>query len=307
LTVGLVTCGAVPELTPDDQRLVTELARRGLAAVTLLWDDRTVAWERFDALVLRSCWDYHLRLKGFVEWLGRIEDSGARLWNPAPLVRRNLHKSYLRILSEAGVPIPPTIWLERGTHPTLSELLIERAWSEAVIKPAVSASAHRTWHAHLGDTPRLQSRLDEVLAECDVLVQRFEPAIRERGEWSLVFFGGRFSHAVIKRPRSDDFRVQEEHGGSAEPAVAPPDLIRQGRRVLDEIEGPWLYARVDGIERDGVFTLLELELIEPVLFLAQDPRAAARFADALETLLCRPEEAQQPRIAGEPFDPESNC
>jgi glutathione synthase/RimK-type ligase-like ATP-grasp enzyme len=316
LTVGLVTCGAVPELTRDDQILVAELARRGIAAVTLLWDDRTVAWERFDALVLRSCWDYHLRTQEFVAWLGRIEDSGARLWNPAPLVRRNLHKSYLRILSEAGVPIPPTIWLERETRPSLTELLTERAWSEAVIKPAVSASAHRTWRARLADAPRLQPRLDAALAEGDVLVQRFEPAIRERGEWSLVFFGGRFSHGVIKRPRSDDFRVQEEHGGTAQPAVAPPDLVRQGRRILDEIEGPWLYARVDGIESDGVFTLLELELIEPVLFLAQDPQAAARFAEALETLLCRSEEARPPRIAGnsatvdseaagETFDPES--
>jgi hypothetical protein len=176
--------------------------------------------------------------------------------------------------------------------------LTERAWSEAVIKPAVSASAHRTWRARLADAPRLQPRLDAALAEGDVLVQRFEPAIRERGEWSLVFFGGRFSHGVIKRPRSDDFRVQEEHGGTAQPAVAPPDLVRQGRRILDEIEGPWLYARVDGIESDGLFTLLELELVEPVLFLAQDPRAAARFAEALETLLCRSEEARPPRIAG---------
>jgi len=288
LTVGLVTCGAVPELTSDDLRLVTELARRGIAAVTLLWDDRTVAWERLDAVVLRSCWDYHLRTREFVEWLGRIEISGARLWNPPPLVRRNLHKSYLRLLSGTGVPIPPTIWLDRGSRASLSELLTERAWSEAVIKPAVSASAHRTWHAQVADAPGLQPRLEAALADGDVLVQRFEPAIRERGEWSLVFFGGSFSHAVIKRPRSGDFRVQEEHGGSAEPAVALPDLVRQGQRILEEIEGPWLYARVDGVEKDGVFTLLELELIEPVLFFAHDALAASRFADALETLLDRP-------------------
>jgi hypothetical protein len=299
LTVGLVTCGAVPELTPDDRGFVAELARRGISAVTLLWDDRTVTWERFDALVLRSCWDYHVRTQEFVAWLGRIETSGARLWNPVPLVRRNLHKSYLRILSGAGVPIPPTIWLERGARASLSELLTERAWSEAVIKPAVSASAHRTWYAHLAGAPGLQSRFEAALADGDVLVQRFEPAIRERGEWSLIFFGGSFSHAVIKKPRSDDFRVQEEHGGTAQPAIAPPDLVRQGRRVLDEIEGPWLYARVDGIALDGVFTLLELELIEPVLFLAQDPLAAARFADALETLLCRPREARRQARASE--------
>ena len=114
-----------------------------------------------------------------------------------------------------------------------------------------------------------------------MLVQPFLAEIQTAGEWSLIFLGGEYSHATLKRPRAGDFRVQEQLGGSAEPARATPALIEQARAVVASISGPWIYARVDGLEIDGVFTLMELELIEPSLFLATDPQAPARFAEAI--------------------------
>jgi glutathione synthase/RimK-type ligase-like ATP-grasp enzyme len=120
-----------------------------------------------------------------------------------------------------------------------------------------------------------------MLEQGDALVQAFAPEIERSGEWSFVFFGGAFSHAVLKRPAPGDFRVQTELGGSAVPLDPPPALLDQAATVMGKVQGRWLYARVDGIERDGRLVVLELEMIEPFLFLGQDPQAPARFADAI--------------------------
>jgi glutathione synthase/RimK-type ligase-like ATP-grasp enzyme len=281
IRVGLVTCRKVPELTPDDLLLAGELGRRGVDPVALVWDDPRVAWDAFDALILRSVWDYHHRIAEFGDWLGGLKTAGATVWNPVSAVRWNLHKSYLRDLASAGVATVPTVWLDRGASVDLAEMLATHGWLQAVVKPAVSASAFATWLVEAGEAAAGQARLEELLAAGDVLVQRFEPAIRDAGEWSILFFGGAYSHAVRKRPRAGDFRVQEELGGTSTPAEPPSSLLDICRRILERIDGPWLYARVDGIEQGGGFTLMELELIEPFLFLGSHPQAPGRLADAL--------------------------
>jgi glutathione synthase/RimK-type ligase-like ATP-grasp enzyme len=283
--VGLVTCRKVPELTPDDLLLAGELGRRGIDAVAVVWDDPAVAWEGFDALVLRSVWDYHHRSAEFGAWLDRLEASGVAVWNPVPVVRGNLHKSYLRGLAAAGIATVPTVWLDRGASADLAGVMAANGWPRAVVKPAVSASAFKTWLVEAGEAAAGQTRLEELLAAGDALVQRFEPAIRDAGEWSVLFFGGAYSHAVRKLPGPGDFRVQAELGGSSAAAQPAPAVLAACRRILETLAGPWLYARVDGIEQDGAFILMELELIEPFLFLGADPRAAARLAEALESRL----------------------
>ena len=127
-----------------------------------------------------------------------------------------------------------------------------------------------------------REQLASILEPGEAMLQPFMPQVVEEGEWSLLFFAGEFSHAVLKRPRGDDFRVQAEFGGSADP-VEPPAALRDGAaRVLEAVEGPWLYARVDGVRaKDGGFLLMELEMLEPSLFLGTHGPAAARFADAV--------------------------
>jgi glutathione synthase/RimK-type ligase-like ATP-grasp enzyme len=155
--------------------------------------------------------------------------------------------------------------------------------AQLVLKPTVSATAWLTWRVSR-DARVLPEGFSDALAQHDFIVQPFVEEI-VAGEWSLVFFGGTFSHAVIKRPREGDFRVQDDFGGRAELVRAPGTLVSTAACVLACAPGSSIYARVDGVETSAGFVLLELELVEPHLFLALAPGAPARFADALEQAL----------------------
>jgi glutathione synthase/RimK-type ligase-like ATP-grasp enzyme len=281
MKIAFVTHAGLPGLSADDRLAVEELSRRGAVVEPAVWDDTEVRWSTYDRVVIRSCWDYHLRPDAFLGWLDRLEGEGIPLWNPASVVRGNVDKGYLADLAAAGLPVVPTVRLERGERAALAALLDERGWAEAVIKPSVSASAFRTLRIGRGEAESAQEKLDELLGSSGALVQPFLAEIQTGGEWSLVFLGGEYSHAVLKKPGTGDFRVQTELGGSADPAIPAPVLVEQARRVVEKIPGPWLYARVDGVEIGETFTLMELELIEPSLFLVADEQAPARFAAAI--------------------------
>jgi glutathione synthase/RimK-type ligase-like ATP-grasp enzyme len=135
--------------------------------------------------------------------------------------------------------------------------------------------------ASRGSAREADERAAEQLRETSLLVQPFIAEVATEGEWSLLFFGGRFSHAVLKRPKPGDFRMQGDHGGSAEAASPPPRLVAAAKRALSRILSPWLYARVDGVESGGQFLLMELEMIEPYLFLGHAPHAAETFAETI--------------------------
>jgi glutathione synthase/RimK-type ligase-like ATP-grasp enzyme len=283
--VALVTCASIRELTDDDRPLLGELWRLGIQAEPAVWDDPSVDWKRFDAAVIRSTWDYHLSPAAFLAWLSRHESMGGALWNPAPVVRENADKSYLKVLEAAGVPVVPTAWIARGENANLEALLASRGWTDAVLKPAVSAGAFRTCRIKPGEG---QAELDEILAHGDAMLQPYLPEIAAEGEWSFVFLGGEFSHAVLKSPRAGDFRVQEEHGGRAARREPPRELLEQAREALIAGPRPCLYARVDGVRRGSELIVIELELIEPSLYLSHAPGAARRFAEAIKARISAP-------------------
>jgi glutathione synthase/RimK-type ligase-like ATP-grasp enzyme len=203
------------------------------------------------------------------------------LWNPPEIVRANSHKSYLSGLAAQGIPSVPTVVLTRGSRVPLRRLLEEHGWTDAVVKPAVSASAYRTRRLSPATAEEHQPELDAVLAEGDALVQPFLPEVTSAGEWSFVFLGEAYSHAVRKLPKAGDYRVQSELGGRVVREPPSAALRREAEHIASHIPRPWLYARVDAVEREGGLTLMELELIEPVLFLGEDPRAPGLFAEAV--------------------------
>lgn len=283
--IALATSARYPELPSDERLAVPALARLGVTAEPAVWDDPRAAWSAFDAVVIRSCWDYHLKIADFIDWLGRLERLGLPVLNPPPLVRWNADKRYLLALAERGVAIVPTRVLARGT-PDPAEALLRALdgmeADEAVVKPAVSASAHGTWRTSRAAARGDAGRLAALLAAGDVLVQPYVPAVTGAGEWSVLCFGGRPSHAVLKRPAPGDWRVQGELGGTAELGTAPAVALRQARRVLEAAgAGTAAYARVDGCMIDDAFVLMELELIEPQLYLDLAPHAPDRFARAI--------------------------
>jgi glutathione synthase/RimK-type ligase-like ATP-grasp enzyme len=282
--VALATCRAYPQLAEDDRLLRDALIAGGVVAEPVVWDEEGVDWARFGAVVVRSTWDYHLRAEAFDAWIGGLERAGVPLWNPPEVLRWNSRKTYLRELEAAGIPTVPTRFVETGGA-SLASVLRETGWDEVVVKPVVSASAYETWRASSATLTQDDARYARLLAEGAVMVQPFLSGIMTEGEWSLCFFAGRYSHAVLKRPRPGDFRVQADHGGQYAAAQPSPRLVAEAEAALRAARRLTLYARVDGCVMDGTFRLMELELLEPGLFLATASGAADRFADAVIRLL----------------------
>lgn len=282
-SIAWLTCAEYPAGIDNEQDLITALRAAGHRVDPLVWDAPARPLAHFDALILRSTWDYHLKYAAWSAWIEEVESQGLRVFNPVSTLRWNSDKRYLLDLQARGANIVPTLHLSRGASASLTELLASQRWERVVVKPAVSASAHETWIAAAGGDN--QGRFAAALEQGDLLLQPFMPEVNSEGEWSLIYLGRRFSHAVIKRPAQGDFRTQDEYGARIE-AIEPPDfLLAQAGAILDKVEGPLLYARVDGLLRRDQFYLMELELIEPSLFLEHHPQAAGRFQAAIEAML----------------------
>jgi glutathione synthase/RimK-type ligase-like ATP-grasp enzyme len=282
--IALATCAALPDLTDDDRLLIPALVARGIGAVPAVWDDDAVDWRAFAAVVIRSTWDYHLRQPRFLAWIDRLEALGVPLINPARVLRWNAEKTYLRDLTRAGVPVVATRWVERDDQTPLAAILRETGWPRAVVKPAIAATAYRTWATDLVSAGADDARFRELIGDGRVLVQPFLEAIAAEGEWSLMFFRGEYAYSVLKTPRAGDFRVQSDFGGQVVMRNAGPALVAQASGVLDAApfkRSELTYARVDGCVVDGTFVLMELEVLEPGLFLAVGPRGADDFAEAI--------------------------
>ena len=259
--------------------MIPELERHGVDAVPAVWSDSANDWSHFDLVVIRSCWDYHRRAAEFLDWVDKVP----RLRNEAATVRWNAHKGYLLELERGGIRIPKTIVLKmedrRSRLSGQAELPVLQARGRVIVKPAVSASAYET---HLfDDIHDGASDLERLVAERDVVIQEFVPEVISRGEWSLHYFDREFSHAVLKTPKSGDFRVQQELGGFVQ-ALTPPRALREmAEHALRLVSGDLLYARVDLVETDRGAVLMELELIEPSLYLKTNAEATTHFARAI--------------------------
>jgi len=280
-TIAFVTSNDYPDLTPSD-RLAAEALRAGGARVLpAIWDDRKIPWADFDLIILRSTWDYYLKPDRFREWIDFLERQRLPVWNPPNVLRWNMNKRYLLDLQKNGIAIPRTCFLDGNGSFDVSQMEKLVGTEEVVVKPVVSASAWNTWRCSLRKFSDDDSKqMDDLRSNTGVMIQEFMPEVATGGEWSMLFFGMQFSHAVRKQPARGDFRVQELLGGTSTLEPNPPtDLIRQAHQVLATIESPLLYARVDGIERNGTLIVMELELLEPSLFFDVEPAAVKRFTD----------------------------
>lgn len=283
-TIAIVTYHKAPELTPDDALVVPPLAERGVRVVPVLWTDESADWSGFDAVVVRSCWEYYREEERFLAWLDRLDAAGVPVWNSTATVRWNARKTYLGELADSGVRTIPSEHVPRGAQLSLADIRRRTGWSELVVKPVVSGGAFETWRVPAVTTGADERRFAEFVAARDTIVQPFLREIGE-GEWSFIFFHGELSHAVRKRPVAGDFRVQPQYGGVTTRETPRPELVAQAANVLasvpDGVERAPLYARVDACEVGGELLLMELEIIEPQLFFVCDPESPARFADAV--------------------------
>jgi glutathione synthase/RimK-type ligase-like ATP-grasp enzyme len=279
--ICFVTCRTWPQVSESDRLVQQALEARGATVEARAWNAPEADWDSFDAIVLRSNWDYHFDPDAFLGWLDRLERAGARIWNPPALVRWNLTKAYLLELARAGVPTVATVILEDETRAGLEAVMGARGWSRVVMKPVISASAHDTRLVSGATIDEAVAALAAGAIRRPVLVQPFVVEIQTRGEWSLVFIDAELTHAVLKRPAAGEFRVQPRLGGTVE-TPPPPDGVRAvARMALDALPVPPLYARIDGVETAAGFQIMEVEVNEPGLFFPHAPAAAQRFAEAL--------------------------
>lgn len=278
--VALATSAEHPDLIDDDHALRSSLEHRGAQVTAAVWNDPAVDWAGFDTVVIRSTWDYIDHLDDFLAWTQRVA-AVTRLHNSPAVVGWNAHKGYLDELHAFGLPVVPTRLLRQGEAVTLDQVLRRQGWGLAVVKPAVSAGARDTERVALRDVAEHQEFFDGLLARGDVLVQPYVESVTQGGERSLMFFQGRYSHAVRKVAAEGDFRVQPQFGGVIT-ADQPPQKVKDlARSILERAEVDTLYARVDLVRIGEKWKLLELELIEPLLFFSTDQRAVHRFADAI--------------------------
>lgn len=268
----------------DDELAIAPLGELGWQVETVSWRKADVDWNDFHAVIIRTPWDYQRDPESFLNVLESINSSNARLENPLEIVHWNLNKNYLKDLDDAGIPIVPTEFSNlQITENAIDDWFDKFKTGELIIKPAVSATAEFTYRVK-----EFFPELEKVFRSRDFLVQPFISQIINEGEYSLFYFDGSYSHTILKAPKVDDFRVQEEHGGIITAVKPDESLLASAQKALDFISPVPLYARIDLVrDQRGRFCIMELELIEPALYFRMDEGSASRFARAFHDRMMR--------------------
>ncbi|WP_100657670.1 ATP-grasp domain-containing protein [Alteromonas flava] len=277
--VAILTMDSLEDFFAYDSMLDSPFAAAGWHSEHVSWRKADVNWDQFDVVIVRSPWDYQQAPDAFLACLQRIEASKAVLENPYSLMHWNLAKTYLQDLAEQDVPIVPTLWFDAFEPTMLEQGFATFASDEIVVKPVVSANADFTYRIAQSNRADFRAELAQVFATRALMIQPFLPAIVSPGEYSLFYFDHVFSHAILKTPKPQDFRVQEEHGGQLTLITPNDDMFAVAEKTLAALPDRALYARVDLIETDNGFAIMEVELIEPSLYFNMDPTSAQRFVD----------------------------
>lgn len=263
--IALVTDTDQPQINVGDRLVLPWFEKAGLRVVGEAWDNPGVSWENYEAIILRSCWNYPEKYQEFGRWLNRIQKLPIKIWNPPETVKFNIHKSYLSELKNRGIAIIPTLFVAQNSLTTVIARQLEQVeWPELVVKPAIGNSAKKVKVFN-----QKEKAFEYVVGvNEDVLIQKL---IDKTTEISLIFFNQQFSHAVKKYPKPylDD---------------VPGEMVIQAKKILKLIPGPWLYARVDLVTEAGVIEMMELELTEPYLYLEMTKTAPEAFVRAYLTL-----------------------
>ena len=268
----------------EDDRLLYFLQAKGLNIQKVIWNDPNTNWENYQLAILKSPWDYFDLIEQFHQWLSLLEDKKVKLLNPIDVVRWNTHKHYLKEIQQAGLKITPSIFLERDEKIDFNVFFEEFQTKKLIVKPCVSGGAKNTFKVTATNAKEIEEKLTDLIKTEDFIIQPFLPEILESGEWSFIFFNGVYSHALIKQAKRGDFRVQPAHGGSVHPQNPDQKLIETAAIYVRQFAENCLYARVDGVFVNGDFLLMELELIEPFLFLNTDQQNYERYYKALTEL-----------------------
>ena len=268
----------------DEESLLLDfLLKKGLAIERCIWNEPAVDWAQYDLAILKSPWDYHELIDDFRNWLNTLQSLNVKLLNPVETVRWNSDKHYLADVAAAGLNVIPSIFFDQNSKPDLLSIFEQLGAEKIIVKPCISAGAKNVRSLTRDEIPNEQASIYKLLESESYFAQPFMHEIFD-GEWACMFFNGKFSHSILKLPGGGDFRVQHYHGGSVRAAEARQAHIASAATYVTRFAQGSLYARVDGIIVDGDFHLMELELIEPFLYLDMHPGAFERFYEAVINL-----------------------
>ena len=293
MRLALATCSNLPDWEVDDVPFHQAIVDAGIDMARPVWDDPNVDWKAFDAVLIRTTWDYQEKQVAFNAWARRVSED-THLVNPVDVVVWNTAKTYLRDLEAVGAPLTPTQWLDKGTTVDIAHLMKDLGWERGFLKPVVGATARETLPFDLSEEGlgKAQAHLDRLLPQESMMLQPFLDSVLKEGEYSAIFFGGEFSHGVQKIPVPGDYRVQDDFGATDKPHVFSEQDFETVktieasllRLVQERFDGVALtYARVDMIrDAQGKLRLNELELVEPSLFFRHDADSPKRLVEVLK-------------------------
>ena len=279
--------GSYPHYNAEDENEVLGkiLNDLGLDFKLEIWSDPDVDWSQYSHLLIKSPWDYFDRYREFLDWCSHIKNLGLKVLNDMDTILWNSDKKYLLDIQGKGFQIVPTYFIGKGQHPDLESYFKEFHTDQLVIKPTVSGGSKNTLKLEKNTWKSYQPQIDSFLESEDFMVQPFIKEVASVGEFSYLFFNGQFSHAVLKSPKSGEFRVQHYFGGQINQVNPSQEQLQYLQKIVNEFAPETLYARVDGVWIEGIFYLMELELIEPYLFLFISESAKNNYKEAVKKRL----------------------
>lgn len=270
----------------DEDRLLLEACQElGLRTTRTNWDDPEFNWKDTRYIVFRTTWDYFERFDAFSKWLEEVQKL-TTLINSKELIYWNLNKKYLLELEAKGVRIPPTKYIDKGNSGMLADIAKLTGWDRFILKPAISGAARHTYKIDLEKMGEYEDLFASLISNESMMLQEYQEQIATKGEVSYIIFGGKFSHAILKKAKPGDFRVQDDFGGSVHSYDPSKEEIAFAENALKQCPELPVYARVDVFwDNDDNLVLGELELIEPELWFRKDDQAANKCALALKEFI----------------------
>lgn len=286
--VSYFSTGAYDTNTIDEDKLLSGiLTELGVSHEIQAWSDPKVDWSSFSHLLIKSTWDYFDFYPQFLQWIEKVKALGIPVLNDLDTIRWNSSKEYLLEIESKGFPTIAGLMLEKGSKPALEQIQEKVKSDILVVKPLISGGAKNTLKIPVSEWANFEEQVTQLVKEEAFLAQPFVKEVAEVGEYSLVFFNQQFSHAVLKTPAKSDFRVQHYFGGTIQEIQPDSSLLDSAQKLINAFGKGTLYGRVDGVLIDGIFHLMELELIEPYLFLGLSDKAIPNYREALKSRLMR--------------------
>jgi glutathione synthase/RimK-type ligase-like ATP-grasp enzyme len=271
----------VEDLFADDRMLIAELAERGVEAESVVWGDSSVDWDRFDVALIRSTWDYIDERKRFLSVLAEIEESSCQLFNPLEAVRWNSDKSYLFDLRDWQVPIVPTHLASTVAPAILQDEIVRQGWRSAVLKPRIGVGAAGVCRVPSQELARTIEQRTAQRPHQELLVQPLIESVVSEGEWSFIYIDGELSHVLLKKPAPGDYRAHGIYGCTIERVEPRRDDLLQVEAMLERLPFDLLYVRLDLVRIEDHLAIMELELVEPILYFNLASQGVSRLVNAI--------------------------